>query len=72
MNQFEQSKDYVDTKFGKLLVVVHGDRSKPAMLTCHDIGLNSKFYPIILQPLRGCVVGGTSRRTDRRTPSEYT
>lgn len=34
-------EENVNTKFGPVRVVVHGDRKKTAILTYHDIGLNS-------------------------------
>lgn len=35
--------DDVETPYGNMHVAVQGDRSKPAILTFHDIGLNRKF-----------------------------
>lgn len=35
-------EERVDTKFGSLLVAIQGDRSKPAIVTYHDLGLNCK------------------------------
>uniref|UniRef100_A0A7S0RDD7 AB hydrolase-1 domain-containing protein n=1 Tax=Pyramimonas obovata TaxID=1411642 RepID=A0A7S0RDD7_9CHLO len=32
----------VDTKYGPITVTVCGDAKKPALLTCHDIGLNHR------------------------------
>jgi len=34
------TEERVDTKFGSILVGIQGDRSKPAILTYHDLGLN--------------------------------
>ena len=31
----------VETQFGKVTVAIRGDRQKPALLTYHDLGLNS-------------------------------
>ncbi len=36
-------EDDIETAMGTLHVVVQGDRNRPAILTYHDIGLNSKF-----------------------------
>ncbi|CAL8135477.1 unnamed protein product [Orchesella dallaii] len=33
-------EERVDTKFGSVLVAIQGDRSKPAIITYHDLGLN--------------------------------
>lgn len=35
-------EDDVETAYGSMRIIVQGDRSKPAILTYHDIGLNSK------------------------------
>ncbi|XP_071496782.1 protein NDRG3-like isoform X1 [Diadema antillarum] len=32
--------DFVETEWGNILVAIQGDRTKPAILTYHDIGLN--------------------------------
>ena len=37
----------VETDRGIILVAIQGDRSKPAILTYHDIGLNCKFNVLI-------------------------
>lgn len=34
----------VETDRGTLLVAVQGNRSKPAILTYHDLGLNCKYW----------------------------
>lgn len=36
-------EDDVETTYGTLRVIIQGDRSKPAILTYHDIGLNSTY-----------------------------
>lgn len=36
-------EERVETNLGSLLVAVQGDRSKPAILTYHDLGLNCKL-----------------------------
>ena len=33
----------METAYGSMRIIVQGDRSKPAILTYHDIGLNSKL-----------------------------
>lgn len=37
--------DFVETEWGNILVAIQGDRTKPAILTYHDLGLNRKFGP---------------------------
>ena len=37
-----QSED-VETSYGNIHVAIQGDRSKPAIFTFHDIGLNRKL-----------------------------
>lgn len=39
---FFVKEDDIETPFGNLHVAIQGDRSKLAILTFHDIGLNSK------------------------------
>lgn len=53
----------VETSFGKVLVSIRGDKTKPAILTYHDLGLNnvSNFqaftnYPEMAELLRGFCV----------------
>lgn len=36
-------EERVDTGRGSLLVAVQGNRSKPAILTYHDLGLNCEY-----------------------------
>jgi len=36
------TEERIETKFGSILVGIQGDRSKPAIVTYHDIGLNCK------------------------------
>ena len=36
-------QDSIETQFGNVHVRVQGVRGKPAIFTCHDIGLNSGF-----------------------------
>ena len=33
----------IETPFGNVHVAVQGDRTKPAIVTYHDIGLNRKY-----------------------------
>ncbi|KAG1675180.1 Protein NDRG3 [Nymphon striatum] len=44
-----QQDERVDTDFGFIQVSVQGNRSKPAIVTYHDIGLNSKCLFKLLQ-----------------------
>ena len=43
MNLFHYQEDNIETPFGTMHVAVQGDRSKMAILTVHDIGLNRKY-----------------------------
>ena len=43
MNQFCSQEDNIETPYGDVHVRVQGSRGKPAIMTCHDIGLNSKI-----------------------------
>lgn len=35
-------EERIDTNYGSVLVGIQGDRSKPAIVTYHDLGLNCK------------------------------
>lgn len=37
-------EDDIETALGNVHVAVQGDRSRPAIVTYHDIGLNSKYF----------------------------
>lgn len=37
-------EDDVETPFGNIHVAIQGDRSKQAIITYHDIGLNRKLF----------------------------
>ena len=39
------TEERVETDKGSLLVAIQGNRSKPAILTYHDLGLNCKSNP---------------------------
>jgi hypothetical protein len=45
-NVFEER---VETGTGSVLVAVQGNRSKPAILTYHDIGLNCEYRQLSLR-----------------------
>ena len=42
----EMQEERVETPRGTILVAVQGDRSKPAVLTFHDLGLNRKHCSV--------------------------
>ena len=44
-------EEYIDTSRGQVMVALKGDRSKPAIVTYHDLGLNhvANFQVLVLQ-----------------------
>jgi len=40
-SRFPEQSEYVNTPIGRVFVTIQGDRSKPAFVTYHDLGLNS-------------------------------
>ena len=42
-------EDDIETPYGNIHVAIQGDRSKQAILTFHDIGLNRKSFFFLLE-----------------------
>ena len=42
-------EDDIETQYGNMHVAIQGDRSKPAILTFHDIGLNRELINVLLE-----------------------
>lgn len=59
---------YVDTDNGPVCVAVQGDRSRPPILTYHDLGLNCKPAPstITVRPILAILSPPSFRRTQLR------
>ena len=46
-----QEKVHVETEHGEVVVVVLGDRQKPAAVTYHDVGANCELSHVLLHSL---------------------
>ena len=48
---YSTQEDDIETPFGNMHVAIQGDRSKQAILTFHDIGLNREYIILPLENL---------------------
>ncbi|CAG9138253.1 unnamed protein product [Plutella xylostella] len=62
----------VRTDRGDIMVAVHGDRNKPAIVTYHDLGLNCEFFSLHYLLRSEISSGAYSLNGDRNKPAIVT